>query len=164
MDTVGDWMTSPAIVATDDIVLPVARQLLQTHCIRRLPVVDSTGVLVGIVTEGDINRLSDAPATDVRDYDLYHCVARLPLRDFMTRKVITVTPTTPVVAVALLLQEHRIGGLPVVEDGKVVGVISEYDLLRLFVAEHQYGPELLPDATRDTSGLEPAVQERAVSH
>jgi len=134
MDTVQKWMTSPAILASETMTLPDARRLMQQQHIRRLPVVDATGRLVGIVTEGDINRVSDSPITDVRDYNLYHRVADLPIQAIMTRTVVTVVPDTPILVMAQRLLEQRIGGVPVVDDGQVVGVISESDLFRRIVA------------------------------
>src|SRR5437870_4405076 len=128
MDTVQEWMTSPAILASETMTLLDARRLMQQQHIRRLPVVDATGRLVGIVTEGDINRVSDSPITDVRDYNLYHRVADLPIQAIMTRTVVTVTPDTPILVVARLLLDHRIGGVPVIEDGRVIGMITESDL------------------------------------
>jgi CBS-domain-containing membrane protein len=130
-------MSSPAIVAPETMVLPEARQLLQQQRIRRLPVVDADGHLVGIVTEGDINRVSDSPVTDVRDFNLHHRIADLPLRDLMTRDVVTVLPDTSIHEVARQLLDHRIGGVPVIEHGRIVGVITESDLFRLIVATYQ---------------------------
>jgi len=135
MDTVQRWMSSPAVVVPDTSPLPQARQLMRERRIRRLPVVDVAGQLVGIVTEGDINRISDSPATDVRDFNLYHQVHDLPVRQFMTRLVVVAAPDTPIMEVARLLLEHRIGGVPVVKGGQVVGVITESDLFRLLVAQ-----------------------------
>jgi CBS domain-containing protein len=137
MDIVGDWMTSPAIVALDTMTLPHARDLLQSRQIRRLPVVDAAGKLVGIVSEGDINRISDSHVTDVRDYNLYHRVADLPVRDFMTQPVIVVTPDTPMVRVASLLLKHRIGGMPVVEMGQLVGMVTESNVFGFLIATQQ---------------------------
>jgi CBS domain-containing protein len=115
--------------------LPDVRQRLTQQHIRRVPVVDADGQLVGIVTEGDINRVSDSHITDVRDYSLYHRVADLPIGEIMTRSVVTVMPDTPILAVARLLLDHRIGGVPVVEDGRVIGMITESDLFRLIVVQ-----------------------------
>ncbi|MBV9788174.1 MAG: CBS domain-containing protein [Chloroflexi bacterium] len=129
-------MTTPAIVALETTTLPAARRLLQEQQIRRLPVVNAGGALVGIITEGDINRISASPATDVRDYNLYHRVADLPLRDCMTREVITVTPETPIVTVAMILRDRKIGGVPVMDDGYVVGMITENDLFNLLICEY----------------------------
>lgn len=133
MDSVRGWMSSPAVLAPETMTLPAARQLLRERGIRRVPVVDAAGQLVGIVTEGDINKISASHESDVRDYNMYHRVADLPLRDFMTRTVRTASPDMAIMEVAQLLLEHRIGGVPVVEAGQVVGMITESDLFRLIV-------------------------------
>jgi CBS domain-containing protein len=137
METVRQWMSHPAIVAPATMVLPEARRLLQQHRIRRIPVMDTEGKLIGIVTEGDINRVSESHVTDVRDYNLYHRVGDLPIGEIMTRNPITVTPDMPIIEVARRLLENRIGGVPVVDDERVVGVITESDLFRLIVTNHQ---------------------------
>ena len=134
METVRHWMSCPAIVVQPTITLPEARRILKESRIRRVPVVDAAGQLVGIVTEGDINRVSDSRAHDVREYNLYHRAADLPVGEIMTREVVAVAPDTPILEVAQLLLSHRIGGVPVVERGQVVGVITESDLFRLIVA------------------------------
>jgi CBS domain-containing protein len=134
MDTAQRWMSSPAIVAPETMTLPQARRLMSERRIRRLPVVDAAGHLTGIVTEGDINRVSDSTATDVRDYNLYHHAGDLPIRDIMTRKVAVVSPDTPILEVAQRLLERRIGGVPVLDGESIVGVISESDLFRLLVS------------------------------
>ena len=135
MDTVRRWMSSPAWVVDESMPLPDVRQRLKQQHVRRLPVVNAAGQLVGIVTEGDINRVSDSHITDVRDYGLYHRVADLPIGEIMTRTVVTVTPDTSIMDVARLLLDHRIGGVPVVEGGRVIGMITESDLFRLIVVQ-----------------------------
>jgi CBS domain-containing protein len=140
MEQVRTWMTSPAITVAENMPLPMARRLLRECQIRRAPVVDAGGHLVGIITEGDINRVSDSHVGDVRDYDLYHRVADLPISVIVARDVVTATPDMPIMQVAQLLLEHRIGGVPVVEDGQVVGMITESDLFRLIV-RRQIGAE-----------------------
>ena len=133
MDAVRSWMSSPAVVAPETMTLPEARRLLQDRGIRRVPVVDAAGQLVGIVTEGDINKISASHESDVRDYNMYHRVADLPLRDIMSRTVHTATPEMLIMDVAQILLDQRIGGVPVVENGQVVGMITESDLFRLIV-------------------------------
>jgi CBS domain-containing protein len=128
-------MSSPALVVDESMLLPDVRQRLELQHVRRLPVVNAAGQLVGIVTEGDINRVSDSHITDVREYSLYHRVADLPIGEIMTRTVVTVTPDTPILVVARLLLDHRISGVPVVEDGRVIGMITESDLFRLIVVQ-----------------------------
>jgi CBS domain-containing protein len=128
-------MSSPALVVDESMPLPNVRQRLEQQHIRRLPVVNAAGQLVGIVTEGDVNRVSDSHVTDVRDYSLYHRVADLPIGEIMIRTVVTVTPDTSIMEVARLLLDHRIGGVPVVEEGRIVGMITESDLFRLIVVQ-----------------------------
>jgi CBS domain-containing protein len=144
-------MSKPAIVTLTTTSLPQARRQMQEQRIRRLPVVDVAGRLVGIVTEGDINRVSDSPATDVRDYNLYHRVGDLPIRDIMTQAVVTVAPDTSILEVAQLLLEHRIGGVPVVEEGQVIGVITESDLFRLIVARETQGAQSSGEGTAEVA-------------
>lgn len=131
VEIVRQWMTSPAVVVLDTLTVPEVRQLLRERRIRRVPVVDRSGRLVGIVTEGDISRVSHSHETDVREYNLYHRVSDLPVGDIMTRDVAAVSPDTPIADLARVLYERRIGGVPVVEGERVVGVITESDLLRM---------------------------------
>ncbi|MBX0326430.1 CBS domain-containing protein [Oscillochloris sp. ZM17-4] len=133
MDTVKVWMSSPAIIARDTETLPHARDMLAAEGIRRLPVVNTAGELVGIVTEGDINRISDSPDSDVQEYNLYYRIHDLPLREIMRRPVITVTPDTPLHEAAHLMIAWRISGLPVLEHGHVTGVITVSDMLRRII-------------------------------
>jgi len=135
MDTVKAWMSSPAVTARDTETLPRARGMLVAEGIRRLPVVNAAGALVGIVTEGDINRISDSPDSDVHEYNLYYRVHDLPLREVMRRPVITVTPDTPLHEAAHLMLAWRISGLPVLSHGHIIGVITVSDMLRRIIWE-----------------------------
>lgn len=143
MDTVRVWMSAPAIVARDTQTLPEGRRILQDSQIRRLPVVNAAGELVGIVTEGDISRISDSPERDMSEYNLYYRVRDLPLREFMRRPVITVTPDTSVYEAAYLMRSWRIHGMPVVVRSQVIGMLTVSDLLRRIVDE-QSNPEFAP--------------------
>jgi len=135
MDTVRACMSSPAVVARDIETLPRARELLANEGIRRLPVVNAAGDLVGIVTEGDINRISDSPDNDAHAYNLYYRVHDLPLREVMRRPVITVTPDTPLGEAAHLMLAWRISGLPVLDRGRIIGVITVSDMLRRIIGD-----------------------------
>jgi len=134
MGTVKSWMSTPAITARDTEALPRAREMLVAEGIRRLPVVNAAGDLVGIVTEGDINRISDSPDRDAHAYNLYYRVHDLPLREIMRRPVITVTPDTPLHEAAHLMVAWRISGLPVLDNGQIIGVITVSDMLRQLIA------------------------------
>ena len=106
---------------------------MQTRRIRRIPVVDEQGVLVGIVTEGDVNRVSDSDTTDIREYNLYHRIKDLPIREIMSRPVFAVEPDSSILMVAQIMLDNRISGVPVTEHDQVVGIITESDLFRLIV-------------------------------
>lgn len=135
METVKAWMSAPAIVIRDTETLPRARDLLVAAGVRRLPVVNAVGDLVGIITEGDINRISDSPERDNQTYNVYYRVHDLPLREVMRRPVITVTPDTPLHEAAHLLLAWRISGFPVLNQGRVIGVITASDMLRHIICE-----------------------------
>lgn len=132
---VRDWMSSPVISVDEEALLPEARSLMAEQGIRRLPVVDATGQLVGIITQSDIYKISASPATDVQDYDLYSIAGHLAVRRFMTRPAITASPDESVVAVAQRMLAHKISGLPVVEDGQIVGMITESNIFRMLIAQ-----------------------------
>jgi CBS domain-containing protein len=105
--------------------------------IRRLPVVEN-GRLVGIVTLGDIREASPSAATSLSIYELNYLLSRLTIGQIMTRDPITITPDTSIEAAARLMLEHKIGGLPVVDGTRVVGIITESDIFRLLVTEGEF--------------------------
>lgn len=117
---VRNHMTTPPITVTPDTDFKVAMGLMQRHRIRRLPVVDAVGALAGIVAERDLLAAADRYLQSVAD-----------VGDIMTRKVVTVARSTPVVVAASLMVGLKIGGLPVVDaSNKVLGIITETDLLK----------------------------------
>jgi len=131
---VRNWMTSKPITITPQTTLPEAQQILFDHRIRRLPVVDR-GKLVGILTLGDIREASPSDATTLSVYELNYLLDRLLVKDIMTVSPITVSPDDLIGEAARLMYENKIGGLPVVEEGELVGIITETDLCRLLMLE-----------------------------
>jgi len=129
---VKDWMTRDPIVITPETTLPEAHRIMAEHKIRRLPVVDN-GKLVGIVTRGDIREASPSDATSLSIFELNYLLAKLAVKQIMTRKPVTVKPGTTVERAAQIMLEHKIGGLPVVEGGNLVGIITESDIFRMLV-------------------------------
>ncbi|NJD26673.1 MAG: CBS domain-containing protein [Chloroflexi bacterium] len=129
---VGEQMSQPAIVVSPSTPVATAMKLIRQRHIRRLPVVDD-GVLVGIVSERDLLRAMPSPATSLTVWEIPELLERLHVHEVMTRQVVVVQPDTPIKEAAQLMVDHKIGGLPVVEDGRVVGVITETDIFRVFV-------------------------------
>ena len=127
-----DWMTRSPVTITEDTSLTEASRLMKDNHIRRLPVVEH-GKLVGIVTWGDIREASASDATSLTVFELGYLLKKLQVDRFMTRHPITVTPTTTIGRAAQLMLEHKIGGLPVVENGRLVGILTESDIFRMLV-------------------------------
>jgi acetoin utilization protein AcuB len=129
---VKDWMTTSVVTISKNTTLPQARQIMLQHNIRHLPVVGD-GELVGIVTWGDIRRESASNATSLTRWELNTILDALPVRRFMTASPLTVTPLTGVARAAQIMVEEKIGGLPVVDQGRLVGIITESDILRIVI-------------------------------
>ncbi len=130
---VGDWMISNPITVSSDFSILEAQRLLRTHGFRRLPVVDK-GVLVGIVTDRDLKDAAPSKATSLSVFELNYLLSKLTIRDIMHTPVYTVSPDDPIEVAALMMEEHKISGLPVVEDGDIVGMITITDLLQAFIS------------------------------
>jgi CBS domain-containing protein len=130
---VRNWMTPNPITITLQTTLPEARQLMEKHYIRRLPVINN-GKLVGIVTRGDL-REAQASITTLSVYELNYVLDRLTAKEFMAYEPITIAPDAPIGEAARLMLQHKIGGLPVVENGELVGIITETDFCRLMVLQ-----------------------------
>lgn len=129
---VRDKMTLNPITVEPTTPVAEALRLMEGRKIRRLPVLQD-GQLVGIVTLLDLMRVSASPATTLSIYELRYLLDKLTVQEAMTRRVITVAPDAPIEQAALLMREHKIGGLPVVEDGRLVGIITETDIFDAFV-------------------------------
>ncbi|MBI5305803.1 MAG: CBS domain-containing protein [Chloroflexi bacterium] len=127
-------MTPDPVTIDPHTTLPEAHRLMKECCIRRLPVVEH-GQLVGIVTLGDVREASPSSASSLSIYELTYLIGRLTVGQIMTRDPITVAPDFSVEATARLMLEHKIGGLPVVDGERVVGIITESDIFRLLVNE-----------------------------
>jgi CBS domain-containing protein len=141
---------NPVTVSADAPVPEIARVLLD-HAISGVPVVDNRGALVGVVSEGDLVGRSEADRGARRDWWLRLLAEgetldpnilaglktrRLTARDVMSAPVVSVAETTEAGEIARLLEAHRIKRVPVLREGRVVGIVSRADLLRAFTAEH----------------------------
>src|SRR5690606_7668921 len=129
---VRDVYTRGAITVTPRTSIAEARRLMEQHKIRRLPVVDGDR-LVGIVTQTDLLRATPSVATSLSVWEINYLLDKVRVEEIMTRNVVTVAPDTDLAEVAQLMIDRKVGGLPVVEDGRVVGVITESDVFRALV-------------------------------
>ncbi len=131
---VRDWMTPNPITIDPQTTLPEAHKLMKECHIRRLPVVEH-GKVVGILTLGDIREASPSDATALSIFELNYLLAKLTVEKIMTRDPIVIAPVATIRETAQLMLEHKIGGLPVVENEKLVGIITESDIFRVLVQE-----------------------------
>ena len=126
-------MTANPITITSQSTIADASELMRVNKFRRLPVVDG-GKLVGLVTDRDLREVAPSPATTLSIFELNYLLAKMQIKDIMQKKVITIHPEATVEEAALLLYNHRIGGLVVVDaKGAVCGVITETDIFKCFV-------------------------------
>jgi acetoin utilization protein AcuB len=142
---VRDWMTPDPISVPPTMTLPEALQLMAQHNIRRLPIVEK-GTLVGIVTRGDLRGAQPSQATSLSVFELHYLVGRFTLDQIMTRGVLTVTDTLTIQAAARLMLQRKLSGLPVLKDGRLVGIITESDIFRLVARTWDETPELAASA------------------
>jgi len=128
-----------------------ALKLIRKEGIRHLPVLDGKQ-LVGIITDRDLRQAAPSPATTLEVHELNYLLERLSVETIMTRSVITVTPEADLLEAAKLLLAHKIGCLPVVEQGELLGIITEGDLLRALVE--------LQEQSRGAGPAELVVEDR----
>jgi CBS domain-containing protein len=128
---VKEWMSQHPITIPPATPVSEAKELMQRKRVRHLLVVEADR-LVGIVTDRDIRLNLPSPATSLSVWEIHYLLAKLTVREVMTKSVITVTPDRDVAEAARLMLEHTIGALPVTQDGRVVGIITETDMLRAF--------------------------------
>ncbi|MGE5190596.1 MAG: CBS and ACT domain-containing protein [Gemmatimonadota bacterium] len=125
-------MRNPVSVDENDS-MKKAMDLLRDREIRHLPVLKGGDRLVGIVSERDIKQASPSPATALEIREIYYLLDKVKVRQIMTRRPYTVSPTAPIEEAALIMREKKIGCLPVVEDGRLVGILTETDILDAFI-------------------------------
>ena len=126
-------MSRHPITIRPDLSLADALRVMRDAKVRRLPVVDREDRLVGIVLEKDLLYASPSPATSLSVYELNYLVSRITVDSLMTRDVVTVSEDTALEEAARIMADHNIGGLPVMRDGVLVGMITESDLFKVFI-------------------------------
>jgi acetoin utilization protein AcuB len=125
-------MSQPVISISKDMPIHDALVLFKTNSIRRAPVLQD-GKLVGIVSDKDLLNASPSQATSLSIWEMNYLLSKITVREVMTREVITVQVDTPIEEAARLMADNKIGGLPVLNSDKVVGMITETDLFKTFL-------------------------------
>ncbi len=131
---VSAWMTSRPITITPSAPVVEAYRLMREFGVRRLPVVDEEGTLIGIVTLSDVQRLIPIAGQE-QDVESALLLRATKVEEIMTWDPIAVRPDVTVQEAAELMLDFQVSGLPVIEGGQVVGIITESDIFRLVVEE-----------------------------
>ena len=163
------WMTTNVITVAPGTSMLKASKLMKEHDIRRLPVVDSQMNVVGIVSDRDIKEASPSKATTLDMHELYYLLSELKIKDVMTLNPICVGPDDTVETVAMLMENKGFGGLPVVEDDKLVGIITDHDIFKVLISitgARQGGVQLafnLPDKPGSMRNIFDALRSKNAS-
>jgi len=126
------WMKSNLVTVGSDTLVFDAKKLMKQHNIRRLPVMKDSR-MVGIVTLAGLREAQPSKANSLSIHELNYLLAKMRVDEIMTKKVITCQPDMTMEKAAVLGVKHRVGALPVVEDGNLIGIITESDIFRAFL-------------------------------
>jgi len=130
---VKDRMTANPITVTEDCSFEDALHMMKEKKIRRLPVVNKKGRLVGIVADKDLFSASPSPATSLSVFEVHYLLSKMKMKSLMTKRLITVGCDCPLEEAARIMVDHKIGSLPVLKENKLVGIITETDIFKTFV-------------------------------
>jgi acetoin utilization protein AcuB len=132
--------TKPVTIAASTPIAEALRTMRHAD-VRRMPVLDESGKLVGIVSEKDLLVASPSPASSLTASEVHYLLNHLMVSELMSTEVITISPDTPVEEAARIMADHKIGGLPVMESDRLAGIITETDvftvLLEMFGAREK---------------------------
>jgi len=125
-----DIMSTNVVTVTEDTRVDDARKIMEAHNIRRLPVMKKDK-LVGLVTKHMILEAAPSPATSLNIWELHYLLAKMTVKDIMVKKPLTIPADMPVEEALELGQEKGFGAFPVMEDGRLAGMVTESDIVRM---------------------------------
>ncbi|MDR2745474.1 MAG: CBS and ACT domain-containing protein [Desulfovibrio sp.] len=132
---VSEWMTEKAISVNPATSVMKAARIMKENRIRRLPVLNESGVVIGIVTDRDIKEASPSKATTLDMHELYYLLGELTVRDIMRKNPVCAGKDDSVDSLAVIMIEKKIGGMPVVDqDNRLLGIITQSDIFRVLVS------------------------------
>ena len=130
---VGERMSHPVLTISPDVAVQDALARMRREKVRRYPVVDKNGKMVGIVTSSDLMNATPSEATTLSVWEINYLLSKITVERVMTKDVLTTCETCPIEDAALIMADKKIGGLPVMRGDDVVGIITETDLFKLFI-------------------------------
>ncbi len=135
-EQVRDRMSRSPVTITSDESLQTAMELLHKHNVRELPVVEH-GELIGIVTDRDLREIAPSYPVFRDQEEIRYYLQNLKVAKAMTVDPLKISPERSLLEAAKVLHTYRIGALPVVEGGRLVGIISVTDILKAFIEQNQ---------------------------
>jgi len=130
---VGERMTRNPVTITEDTSIDDALHLMRERKVRRFPILDKAGHLVGIVSDKDLLHAAPSPASTLSVYEMHYLLAKLTVKKVMSSPVITISPDVPLEDAARIMADNKIGGLPVLDGDKLVGIITETDIFKILL-------------------------------
>lgn len=126
-------MTTNPITVSPTLPVSIALNEMRAKKIHRFPVVDAKGKLIGIVSQSDLLYAAPSSATSLSIWEVTYMLNQIKVEDVMRRDVITVDDDCPIEEVARAMRRNAIGGVPVLKDGELVGIITESDIFDVFL-------------------------------
>jgi len=130
---VHERMTKHVLTVKPSAPVDETLRRMRAEKVRRFPVVDNAGRLVGLVSERDLLYAAPSPATSLSVYELHYLYSRVKVEQVMTRDAVTVQYDDPIEEAARLMVDHKLGGLPVMRNGELAGIITETDIFKAFM-------------------------------
>ena len=125
---VREFMSTNVITVSSHTSIVEARKFMVVHRVRRLPVVDK-GKLVGMIGFRKISEATPSTATTLSVWEMNHLVAKMTVAELMRKNIITVTPDTTAESALAIAQENKVGALPVMDNGYLVGIVTTNDFV-----------------------------------
>jgi acetoin utilization protein AcuB len=129
---VSDWMTTDVITVNPRTSIFTVVKLMKEHNIKHIPVTDGA-TLKGLISDRLLKEYAPSKATSLDVYELHYLMEEIEARQLMHKKVITTSPDTPIEEAAMVMLDHDIGCLPVIEADKLAGIVSDHDIFRALV-------------------------------
>lgn len=130
MPLVRDWMTTDPITISRHASVAAARAVMQRDEVRRLLVVDADEQLVGIVTWGDVMEVWPSRFEPLAPYEIRELMERVLVDEVMVPSPVVIDPEATIAQAANRMFENRIGALPVVDGGRIAGILTDSDILQ----------------------------------
>lgn len=131
---VKDRMTTDPICGKPDMSVTKAREVMIEKGFRHLPILNEERELIGLITRGTLSKALPADVSSFSHFEISYVLAKIKAHTIMVKDVVTIEENTPIEIAAQVMADEHIGCLPVLEDGKLMGIITDNDLFNIMVS------------------------------